>query len=438
MPRCASGASERCTGGSASSRGGYRDPGRGFQRAPARSLLGVTLGLSAAALALSASVPAIRSTPTRAAGFVLALAAAATLAHLLAGFLAVRAQRARPGGVFSVARRVATLGFVLDVASLVVAGLWIGCQTPGTGGCGRGSADLCRAVPGLGSSAWLAVRRAASGRCYRAHPGASHAAARATGCDAAPLLDRGFGAVSLRQRCLASRFAALQDSLPRFALAISSPRASGKSRARPALALSALVAALTSVEQRRAPPSLRAREALLRSPVRRENDAARAGVWKQRALREDGIRGRSTLGFAYLYRDVRARRCSRRLRPQFFALPAGAALAGAAPLDLARPSSRVILAAAAAACGLGSGPTAQRFDRPQRRRDRRNRTDPQYAGYYRKGPRWWSPRAWSRGRPVHGARAPMGRCSRQAQRHCCWPTTRRSRSRSPATSCTAR
>jgi len=87
--------------------------------------LGVTLGLSAAMLAIAASVPAIKSAPTRAAGFVLALSAAATLSHLLAGFLAVRASERALVAMFAMARAVATLGFVLDVASLVVAGLWV-------------------------------------------------------------------------------------------------------------------------------------------------------------------------------------------------------------------------------------------------------------------------------------------------------------------------
>jgi hypothetical protein len=87
--------------------------------------LGITLGFSAGTLALVASVPAIRAPTTRAAGFVLALSAAATFAHLLAGFMAVRASERALMTLYWVARGVATLSFVLDVASLVVAGLWI-------------------------------------------------------------------------------------------------------------------------------------------------------------------------------------------------------------------------------------------------------------------------------------------------------------------------
>ena len=86
---------------------------------------GLTLGLSTATLALAASVPATRAAATRAAGFVLALAAASAFAHLLAGFLAVRASERALLPLFSVARGVATLGFTLDVASLLVAALWI-------------------------------------------------------------------------------------------------------------------------------------------------------------------------------------------------------------------------------------------------------------------------------------------------------------------------
>jgi hypothetical protein len=87
--------------------------------------LGLTLGLTAATLALAASVPALMAAPTRAAGFVLALAGAATLAHLLAGFLAVRASERALVGLFSVARAIATLSFTFDVASLLVAGIWV-------------------------------------------------------------------------------------------------------------------------------------------------------------------------------------------------------------------------------------------------------------------------------------------------------------------------
>jgi hypothetical protein len=85
----------------------------------------LTLGLLAALLAFAASVPSIKAVPTRAAGFVLALAATATLAHLVAGVLAVRASERALVGMFSVARAIASVGFVLDVASVLVAAFWI-------------------------------------------------------------------------------------------------------------------------------------------------------------------------------------------------------------------------------------------------------------------------------------------------------------------------
>ncbi len=227
--------------------------------------LGVTLGLSAAALALSASVPAIRSSPTRAAGFVLALAAAATLAHLLAGFLAVRASERALVALFSVARGVATLGFVLDVASLVVAGLWIGAK---------------RRVPAAAVAALLtfAALFLAWGAAHGSQYGAplwqvliARILAQVTPQPAplvATLLRYWTEVLALftAAAVLASRSrpAGLAAAV---ALAILA-RASGEIPALGlALALSALVAALTSVEQRRTPPSAaRPAKRLLRSP----------------------------------------------------------------------------------------------------------------------------------------------------------------------------
>ena len=85
----------------------------------------LALGALAALLAFAASVPAIKAVPTRAAGLVLVLAATATLAHLIASFLALRASEQALVGAFSRARAIATLGFVLDLASVLIAAFWI-------------------------------------------------------------------------------------------------------------------------------------------------------------------------------------------------------------------------------------------------------------------------------------------------------------------------
>jgi hypothetical protein len=226
--------------------------------------LGVTLGLSAATLALAASVPAIKSPPTRAAGFVLALAAAATFAHLLAGFLALRASERALVALFSVARGVATLGFVFDVASLVVAGLWIGAK--------RWVRAGTVATLVIGGALFLAWG-AAHGSQYGAplwQVLIARILAQVTPQPAplvATLLRYWIEVLALftAAAVLASRSrpAGLAAAV---ALAILA-RASGEIPALGlALALSALVAALTSVEDRKAPTSdARTAKRLLRS-----------------------------------------------------------------------------------------------------------------------------------------------------------------------------
>ena len=218
--------------------------------------LGVTLGLSAATLAFAASVPAIKAVPTRAAGFVLALSAAATFAHLLAGFLAMRASERALLTMFSMARGVATLGFALDVASLLVAGAWIAAKR------WRPAAIVGTLL--IGAALFLAWG-AAHGSQYGAplwQVLAARILAQVTPQPAplvAPLLRYWTevsalftAAVVLATR---SRSAALAAAV---ALAILA-RASGEIPALGlALALSALLAALTSVEDRAptaAPPA---------------------------------------------------------------------------------------------------------------------------------------------------------------------------------------
>jgi geranylgeranylglycerol-phosphate geranylgeranyltransferase len=86
----------------------------------------------------------------------------------------------------------------------------------------------------------------------------------------------------------------------------------------------------------------------------------------------DGLRGKSSLGSLPPSEFARAVLSS--LRPQFFALPAGAALAGAAAALPSTASPRVLLAAAAAAAGWGVGQllndlidrTADAVDAPDR------------------------------------------------------------------------
>jgi hypothetical protein len=85
-----------------------------------------TLGLafSSAVLALAASAPAIGSSHTRALGFVLLFAGSAAFAHVIAAVLAVRASDRALLPLFAAARTLATLAFVLDFVCLVIAGLW--------------------------------------------------------------------------------------------------------------------------------------------------------------------------------------------------------------------------------------------------------------------------------------------------------------------------
>ncbi len=87
----------------------------------------LTLALAAgtSVLALTGAVASFGPADTRAAGIVVGLAGTGAFVQLVARVLAVRASEAALASLFTTARWLATAGFVFDVASLVVALLWL-------------------------------------------------------------------------------------------------------------------------------------------------------------------------------------------------------------------------------------------------------------------------------------------------------------------------
>jgi hypothetical protein len=83
------------------------------------------LGLLAAGLAAAATPLALRRPHTRGAGLILGICATAALVHVGSRLVAVQASVHAWPLVFAAARIVATLALLLDVAALVVAGLWL-------------------------------------------------------------------------------------------------------------------------------------------------------------------------------------------------------------------------------------------------------------------------------------------------------------------------
>ena len=196
--------------------------------------LGVTLGLSAATLAFAASVPAIMAVPTRAAGFVLALSAAATFAHLLAGFLAMRASERALLTMFSMARGVATLGFALDVASLLVAGAWIAAKR------WRPAAIVGTLLIGA-ALFWLGVRRTAHSTARRSGKCSPRASWHRSRLNRRPWSPRCSGTGRKCRRCSRRPWCSRRDrdrlpsqprSLSRYSLVhrVKSPRSASRSR----------------------------------------------------------------------------------------------------------------------------------------------------------------------------------------------------------------
>jgi heme O synthase-like polyprenyltransferase len=156
----------------------------------------------------------------------------------------------------------------------------------------------------------------------------------------------------------------------------------------------------------------------------------------------DTVRGRGSLGAVSAPEFARAVLSA--LRPQFFALPAGAALAGAASAGASPLEPRVLLASAAAAAGWGVGQllndlvdrTADAVDAPHR---------PAVRGLLPEGPTVLVAAALgalvaSCTVLVHplGALLAVSAACLLLVRACCSCTTPPSGCRSPATSRTAR
>ena len=115
----------------------------------------LALALGTSVLALTAAAAALGASETRAAGFVLGLAGLGALIQLVARVLAVRASDAALASLFSAARGLATVGFALDVATLLLALLWLSGRNPVR------FSILTGAITLLGVfSAWLAYRGA--------------------------------------------------------------------------------------------------------------------------------------------------------------------------------------------------------------------------------------------------------------------------------------
>lgn len=81
-------------------------------------------GLSAA-LAIAASLPALREAHTRAAGLVLLAVTAGSLVNATGRMLALYASQQVHAGLFGFARGVATVGLALDAASVFIVVVWL-------------------------------------------------------------------------------------------------------------------------------------------------------------------------------------------------------------------------------------------------------------------------------------------------------------------------
>lgn len=115
----------------------------------------LALAVGTSALAVAAASASMGASETRAAGIVLALAGAGSFVLLVARVLAVRASDAALATLFSAARAVATVGFALDVAMLLLALLWLAARSRIRLGLMTAGVALIGAV-----AAWLAYRGA--------------------------------------------------------------------------------------------------------------------------------------------------------------------------------------------------------------------------------------------------------------------------------------
>jgi len=86
-----------------------------------------TLGVAAssAIVALASAAHALSSARTRAVGLVLGLAGTAALVFAVARLMSINASERALASLFDTSRSIATFGFVLDIATMAIAALWL-------------------------------------------------------------------------------------------------------------------------------------------------------------------------------------------------------------------------------------------------------------------------------------------------------------------------
>lgn len=114
----------------------------------------LALGGAAASsmLALASAAQALRSARTRALGMALASIGLAALIQVCVRWMALEASRARDAELFDTARALATLGFLLMIAALAIAGAWLLSKS------GHRVLGAVGAIAVCGATAWMADR----------------------------------------------------------------------------------------------------------------------------------------------------------------------------------------------------------------------------------------------------------------------------------------
>lgn len=87
------------------------------------------LGVLSALITLSTAPYALSRATSRAAGLVMAFTGSAALVYVLSRVIAIDASERALGSLFDLSRNVATLGFVLDAAALIVALIWLAARS---------------------------------------------------------------------------------------------------------------------------------------------------------------------------------------------------------------------------------------------------------------------------------------------------------------------
>lgn len=95
---------------------------------PTRPVMALGLAVVTATVAIAATFPTLSTPRTRAAGFVLGAVGVGSFVHVLSRVLAIRASEQALASLFTMSQSVATLSFVLDVASIVLVAVWLGAR----------------------------------------------------------------------------------------------------------------------------------------------------------------------------------------------------------------------------------------------------------------------------------------------------------------------